>query len=908
MSASFGRKLVFSVVCALPIGMMPLCALAQTADEQASPDSPESELNLDVIPVAELPAEEAPPSTEKSVELDTVVVTSRKRAESLQNVPLSVTAFSSKQLEQRGFTGLDDIAAATPGFTFEGFASGGAHGNPVIRGLAQQFTTTRVQNVSFFLDGVYLQRQSMLNLGLIDMERIEVVKGPQNALYGRSAFAGAVNYITLQPRENMEGYLSMTLGDNSRQEYRGSLAGPLNDSATLLGKATFGVANYDGHTKNNHPVADAPIPGRHLRGNLGGSEDKIYSLSLAYEPIKALKLRGSFYKASQVHEAAASYSISGVNAARFGLRFDDQNDLNCNTATVNDIQPQPPRTHTGFTAFCGELPRYASDVAPRTVDGIVVDPRAIGTVAKTNILTFGSDYDVLGNLTAHYLFGLADHTSYTDGGASDEDPLAGRGINVNAITTQIDNQDPSAYVFVNTASSRPNSELKTFSHELRFDWGIASALNSSFGVYYSKVKDHDWSALFLNDLCNADTPQNIQNCAQQLSTPNTVAEQTVVTVAPAYDQFTRQHGGVVRGEDTKYSDSTRSVFASLRYNFTDTLEATVEARYNIEGKAVERLSDAFALAPGQSICYGVACTPPNDAPVLPIANTLTSTIVVPTDSATFKSVTPRAIVNWNYAKNNMVYASVAKGVKAGGFNNSNTPGEETFEEEQNWTYELGSKNAFGRILTFNASVFYVNQSTLQGGVPPAVGSLSSSDIISNIGGATSLGVEIESSLNVTRELSLDVGLTFTDPKYKKGTKFSGGRQDTGSVHCDGVTCPTDGDISGNQLSRTSKNQIAGGINYVRRVGDWKVSSRVDTNYQSKQYVEPLNLGWVPARQLTNASLKLSSPTGDWEFTAWGKNLTNEDYAANAFFIGVFNQYLVGKGARRTFGGNLKYRF
>ena len=78
----------------------------------------------------------------------------------------------------------------------------------MIRGLAQTFATARIQNVSFFLDGVYLLRQSMLNIGMIDMERIEVVKGPQNAIYGRNAFTGAVNYVTKKPTEEFDAYAS----------------------------------------------------------------------------------------------------------------------------------------------------------------------------------------------------------------------------------------------------------------------------------------------------------------------------------------------------------------------------------------------------------------------------------------------------------------------------------------------------------------------------------------------------------------------------------------------------------------------------------------------------------------------------------------------------------------------------
>lgn len=876
------------------------------ASDEAPVQAPGAE-ELDVIRLAErapAPLPEPAAGDAQSTALDDMVVTARKRQESIQEVPVAVTGFSQKDLEQRGFIGLEDIAAATPGFTFEAFMTGGAHGNPVVRGLAQQFTTARIQNVSFFLDGVYLQRQSMLNLGMVDMERIEVVKGPQNALYGRNAFAGAVNYVTRRPTGDPEGYLMAGLGDNDREEYRFSVAGPINEDRTLVGKFTTGFSRYDGHTRNDHPVADADPIGPNLRGNLGGFDDRTYSLSLDYLPVGPYRIRGSYYRSENTHETAPGYSISGVGAARFGLRFDDQNDLNCNEATVRDIG-NPSVSHTGFTAYCGELPDYASDIAPRTADGIIVDPRAIGTVTATNVLTLSVEYDLTETLSVHYLYGKTDHESFTDGGASDEDPLAGRGILTNAALALVDSQNPDAYTFANTASSRPNSVLDAYSHELRLDWQFSERLRTSLGAYYSTVEDQEWTELYINDLCNASSPENIENCNEPLAFPNHLADETVVTVGVAYDQFTRQHGGRLRGEWTAFDDSIAALFGSVSYDITDTLEAALEARYAVENKRIQRFTDSFMLAPGETVTYN----PPQD-PVLPgFGNSLTSAIVVPRDDARYTDFTPRAIVSWDFAPQHMIYLSAAKGVKAGGFNNADSETDLTYDVEENWTYELGSKNRFFHgAVTLNAAAYYIDWKGLQGGVPPTVAGLSTSDVVKNIGGATSIGIEIESNIRLTDLFSVDLGLTYNDATYDDGVKYAAGDQNTGVFHCDGVTCPADGDVSGNQLARTSKEQYTLGLNYGDYYFGWGVNARIDTNYQSKQYITPLNLAWVPERQLTNASLKIVSPDTRWEIIGWGKNLTDEDYPANSFFIGVFNQYMVAKGPRRTYGASLKYNF
>lgn len=871
------------------------------------------------------PEKKLPPVKNKP-QLEEIVVTARKREESLQEIPLSVTPFSAAELEQRGMSGLDDIAAATPGFTFEAFQSGGAASNAVIRGLAQQFTTSRIQNVSFFLDGVYLQRQSMLDLGLIDMQRVEVVKGPQNALYGRNAFAGAVNYVTLRPGAQPEGYAMTTLGDNGREQYRVSFSGPLDESNTLFGKFTYGTSRYDGHTRNNHPVANADPVGDNVRGMLGGIDDQTYSVSLAYEPTDSLRTRASYYKSRLTHETGAGYGISGLRSVTFGFRYEDQNDLNCNQATL-PLQGQdqnPLARATGNTLWCGPLPRFASDAGPRRINGIVVDPRAIGFRGDTNVVTFSTEYDIFDNLTAYYLYGQTDHQSYTDGGTSDEDPIAGRGIITDLTRYLADQSDPDAYVFANTASGRPNSVLESFSHELRFDWEFNPGLRASAGLYYSKVEDQEWTTIFVNDLCNADSDENIQNCNRPLLYPNTIAERTTLTVAPGFDLYFRQHGGEVRGEWSGFEDSIAAAFATVSYDLTPALELTIEGRFSQEEKSIDRFTDSFGLGFRQYIAYtpetdvGMRCPagservlPPTGQtyPVAPfIGDPICSSLIVPSDSATFNYFTPRAIANWQYRDNMMVYGSVAKGVKSGGFNNAESVDELTYDEAENWTYEIGSKNTFfGGLWTLNGAIYLVDWSGLQGGIPPAIVSASASDIITNLGSAESLGIEFDTNLFLPFGFSFDLNGTYNDARYGDEVIYFAGNQD-GKFVCDGTVCPSDGSVGGNQLARTSKVQAAAGINFNTSFRDWGLSVRLDTSYQSKQFLTPLNVGWVPDRQLTNFSFNLGSPDDVWEVNGWVKNLTNEDYAANSFVVGVFTQYLVGKGPGRQYGLAVKLKF
>jgi iron complex outermembrane receptor protein len=180
------------------------------------------------------------PGSEDVVQLEETLVTARKRVESVQDVPLAIVPFQTEQLERRDIQNMEDLAGNTIGLSYNGGISSGVQGSVTIRGLATSFVQDRFQNVGIYIDGLYLQRQSMMNIGMVDLARVEVVKGPQNALYGRNAFAGAINYVTQRPSEELEGYLLTTQGSDDREDYRGAISGMLVQDK-LYARAAFGV-------------------------------------------------------------------------------------------------------------------------------------------------------------------------------------------------------------------------------------------------------------------------------------------------------------------------------------------------------------------------------------------------------------------------------------------------------------------------------------------------------------------------------------------------------------------------------------------------------------------------------------------------------------------------------------------
>lgn len=861
--------------------------------------------------------EAATPKRAAGHKMEEVIVSARKRDESLQDIPLSVTPFSMEQMERRAFSGVEDIAASTPGFSYEGFSTSGTNGNAVIRGLAQQFTTARIQNVAFFIDGIYMQRQSMLNMGLIDMQRVEVVKGPQNALYGRNAFAGALNYVTSRPTAEPSGYISQTAGSHDRYDLRASYTGPIF-SDRLLAKLSYGYTTYDGHHRNDHSQAGADPSGPNTMDRVGGWDDQSWAAAFTFDVTPNLAAHLGLYHVEIERETQPAYQISGIGARKFGLW--EQDDLNCIQGEGTQQTALGPQDFTANTAYCGELKPYAAQIAPRTYGPteLVMDPRSWGAVASTDLLTLSFDWAITESMTLSYLFGWTDHESTSTGGPGGEDPEIGSSVELGTGVSNVTQ--------VNAFSSRPNSEIESFSHELRLDWQITERIGMRIGGYFSEVDDRQWTKLYLSPVCSSgqftdaqgDVIGNSDNCdvalGDALSPIVTDRSATDITFVTAYDMGFRQHANN-RAEDTAFNDTVEAAFVSFDIDITDTINASIEARYTHEKTSVFRYTDSFGIAFGEKVDYDTAqdrvfgvpqgdCTDPQTG--VNDGTTLCSSIVEESDSEDFYSVTPRAIVEWRPTDANMFYVSAANGIKAGGFNNAVDPSQQVYDIASNWTYEIGAKNQFlDDRLTVNVALYQVNWEGLQGGISPAVVGLSTSDVVENLGEASSLGLEAEVVAHLTESLVVDLGLSLNDPKYKDGVKYSPA---VTKFQCEKTDrCADDGEVGGNQLARTSKVQFNGGITY-NLVFDsgWMVSSRYDLTYQSRQYVTPLNLAWVPERFISNASINILDPNDAWEFNLWGKNIFDEDKAANAFYIGVFNQYMVSKVTGPSYGLQVKY--
>lgn len=200
-------------------------------------------------------------------ELEAVTVTARKVEESLGEVPLAIDVVGAETIGTGAFDGLHSLAAQLPGLTFESMW-GGSNSAVILRGQAQP--NAAGDNVGIFVDGVYQAARSAVDVQVLDVERIEVVRGPQSTLFGHSTFAGAIHYVTRRPTAQPEHGLMLEAGSDDYQAASAVLSGPLPGGA-LAGRLAVAAANFDG----TQETASSP------RQALGGYRRRAAALSFA---------------------------------------------------------------------------------------------------------------------------------------------------------------------------------------------------------------------------------------------------------------------------------------------------------------------------------------------------------------------------------------------------------------------------------------------------------------------------------------------------------------------------------------------------------------------------------------------------------------------------------------------------
>ncbi len=204
--------------------------------------------------------------------MEEITVTARKVGESIQDIPLSITAFTAEDIQAQAITGIEDIANFTPGLHMSNVIATRSDPALKFRGMDNSNTVRDQQLASSFVDGIYLSGTSQW-VSMNDIERVEVVKGPQSAFFGRATFGGAVNYITKTPGNEWAGDLQLVTGQDGRADLEGSVGGPIVEGKLSL-RMTGRIYSYDGGWDNEFPGSE----------KLGAQETQALSLTLYATP------------------------------------------------------------------------------------------------------------------------------------------------------------------------------------------------------------------------------------------------------------------------------------------------------------------------------------------------------------------------------------------------------------------------------------------------------------------------------------------------------------------------------------------------------------------------------------------------------------------------------------------------
>ena len=408
-----------------------------------------------------IPALAADQTTASDNSLQEIVVTAQFREQNLQDTPIAITAVTAEMIEQRSATNLADIANAAPSVVLR--PASAAFGNSVtasIRGFGQiDFDPAFEPGVGLYIDDVYYPRLTGANFDLMDVERVEVLRGPQGTLEGRNSEGGAIRFVTRKPTGDGGGYVSATYGSRQRINLRASSDFKFTDHLTGRLSGTF--ADQNGYVD----VLDygCAVPSSGLPAASGGTKCKQYSLGdvgyralrgiLRYNPSDRLDIMLSTDYSRDRHNNGAEVLLYANNA-------------NPNVATVNGL-PLDSRF------VCGKWCNYTTtgSAAGSFIAGLIPPLQGFPMPATagsqlTSLEGYGFSLNVEGGLTDWLkLTSISAYRGWEQTFSIDGDLSPAR--------DQFGNNDLTHWFW---------------SQELRLNAEITKQLNSTLGVYYSDEK------------------------------------------------------------------------------------------------------------------------------------------------------------------------------------------------------------------------------------------------------------------------------------------------------------------------------------------------------------------------------------------------------------------------------------
>ena len=784
--------------------------------------------------VGQLYAKDAPSDVEANASGDgEIVVTARNREEKLQDVPLSISTFSATDLENSNVRNLRDIAYLTPSLSV---ISGGSEAgtSPIIRGQTNLNGGSGDPNVAVFIDGIYISNNNAISIGLIDLERVEVVKGPVSALYGRNAFAGAINYVSKRPDlDDPHAKVSAFVGNDGQYSFSGAISYPLIKDILAVSIAA-GYEHFDGSYQDKVTNARA-----------GGFEKRDLQASVLFKPTPEFTVFGSFYYGNDTFGGSAiAYNVN-----------------NCGNRT-NPPSPLDP-SGLGFSVYCG---RFDPDV--RDVEVPVINPIAgqSGNTRKVNLARLNMTYD-FGFAT------LSSLTGYIDIDQQRITDFIGRrfGIPFTLVPGPGTINLPELF-----GSNTINSD---FSQELRLQSAADQPFRWQLGGFYfsgetlsTTLVTIDGSTLPAGQTLSAGFPANSLTSNGQLEGAKIV--------------------GRTLSHDKQYSG-----FVGAEYDLAAGLTVSGEYRYTSQKKdqlVIRNTGCPSTITVATATCGGPAPTPylfPNGPNAV---------------KGTFTFSNYRATVKYQLSRETNLYASVANGTKAGGFNQRAVAAPDgsqpdlKFNPETNTTYEIGVKNSFlNNRLQINMAAYYIKTNGIQISGPSSVAT-NPGLVTKNFGSVSTKGFEIDLAAKVAPGVRINAGVSYADPEFGSDAFDFGAagacasfstvtntftpiipacasrvvRLAPGSQFNNSTIARNALSLDGLALPRQSPLQFVGGIDLDGPINNgWKWNATFNARYESKVYAFNNNISWYGPRTVMNLRAGIENET--YSASLYVNNLTDD---------------------------------
>ena len=782
--------------------------------------------------------------------LEEILVTARKRSESVQDVPIAIDAIDADRIAQLDIASTADVARYTPALTFDV----GALPNdtrPSIRGVN---AARGRPNVGILVDFVDVSSEAMTvagggitaNLRLLDLERVEVVKGPQSVLYGRGAFSGAINYITRRPSQEFEAKVDADYDEHGTYQLGLSASGPLIED-TLAGRltlSTYDLAGWYDNPNTGDELGEGESNGGSLALEWTPNDQFTAYLRAEYSDEEYSPRAETFVRSmSEQFDPAVNFLATGTvteHATQLPYAFDG--------TTCNGLDRQQPYWDSfGLGPACrpvvtGELEGEEKDIDlsadPRTgrdFKGAEIDNSRIHLELSWAGDVFGVDY----------LFGYTDNELdiQQDFDMSDYSiigfPGFGSQFGMSAMAQQ------------NVTTEQWNHEIRVTGDHDRIHW-MASALywQEDMDVAF----DDEW---WLREGADKQSVLDLFNqfVFWYLPPPGI----TEIATGPGDTPATPL------ARETEHW----SIAGSIAFDITDSLTITAEGRYLDEtidyaGRAEDV---SFYSLFGQDPNYGFLFGPGQ----------------MTENSVEESEFVPRLTLDWSVSDDQMLYAYAAKGFKPGGVATVDANGDVStgeYKPEELWAYEIGYKSLWrDNSIRFNAAAFYYDYTDQQ--VPyffmdPATGLLNST--VLNAGETEITGAEFELVWNsaFVEGLSVTASYVYSDAEYSEfNTREilaeAGGTPDANSLALAGNE---DADFSGNQVMLSPEHSALLGGRFDFNLGQLDSYVELLGNYQSKRYVDLGNRAWLPSRWI--ADLYAGVGGESWDATLYVTNLFDED--------------------------------